>query len=128
MKMGTELVLNLDDSKMKDAVQQAILAQLGDQARERIIGMAITHLTSAPRSTYGAEQKAPLQQAFERAVEAVARDLVNEWVTKSPEVKAAIEEKMKEVAARLLANDDGALSKVVAEAVAAQLVIQRRLD
>lgn len=124
-----ELVLNLDDSKVKDAVQQAILAQLGESARERIIGMAITHLVSAPKrdgySSYN--PPAPLEAAFQAAVTRVANEMVQDWVAKSPEVREAIDKKLQETAAKFISEDKD-LARIVAETLAREVTVRKKDD
>lgn len=72
----SELKLQLTDSAFKSALEQAILATLTEEAKNKIIAEAVAHLTKKPdkRDYFGGEPKSPLLEAFEQAAQGIMRE------------------------------------------------------
>lgn len=74
--------LRVDDSAMKSLVAKAIVDSLSPEAREKLIGDAVTQTLTQPQNqnnSYGSK-RSPLQQAFDYAVEGEARKYAAEII------------------------------------------------
>lgn len=113
MTMGLEIKIDADAAK--EVVKQAILEQLGDEGRARLIENALTFLlTEPPRSSYGTQQPSPLQVAFNDAARLAANEIVREHVAKDPAFIAKVHEKVGEAMALV---DEANYSNYVADAL-----------
>lgn len=65
---GTPLKLEVTANQIKNFVAEAILHQLDDATKEAMIQNALTHLVTQPKGRHGETLKAPLVQAYDRAV------------------------------------------------------------
>jgi hypothetical protein len=90
--MSMELSINPEAAK--EIVQKAIFDSLSQDARNELVGQAITALTLRPkkdRYAYsGPEPRSPLEEAFDRAVVTIANQVVREYL-EDEEIKKAIQ-------------------------------------
>lgn len=109
-----ELNLKLDESALKGALSEAILAQLNEKAREEVIRQAIAFLvTPQTDGRYDSQsRKSPLQTAFETATEAVLRERVLQFCRDSPEIKRVLDEELDKAAKALLVNNHETRSRL----------------
>lgn len=81
--------LKIDEEQIQSFVHEAILQQLDDDARERLISAAIVHLTT-PQPGQFRNGKTPLQDAFDRAVGISADKIVREIVQENADYQLKI--------------------------------------
>lgn len=84
--------LNISDEQLKVVMSAAILQVLDAQSRESIIQEAIGYLMTERQGDWGKKLGTPLQIAMQRALEAVAHKIAQEYVANSEELKAKIKE------------------------------------
>lgn len=82
--------VNLSDDNMKDIIAKAVLDTLTPESRETMIQEAIKSLLVTPPSTTYGRAKAPLQEAFDSAVQQVAVKIAEEQLRENTEVQAII--------------------------------------
>ena len=61
----------LDDLELQEHIEKALIASIGDEARNRMINDAITYLITPDRDSWG-NGKSPLQKAFQDAIKTAA--------------------------------------------------------
>lgn len=82
------MTFTIDSNQFREVATAAIFDSLTQEARESIIKQAIEHLMTPQTPRYGG--KTPLQESFDQAVYAAARDVVKEHIQDSDEVRNAI--------------------------------------
>ena len=108
--------IKIDADAVKDIVKQAILDQLGDEGRTKLIERALTYLlTEPPKGTYDRFSPAsPLQEAFNSAARIAAGEIVREFVAKDPAFIAKVHEKVGEAMSLI---DEADYSSYVADSL-----------
>lgn len=117
--MDLKVDLGLDQERFGQLIQAAILQEIGPEQRDKIITQALEHLTRVPeRSGYGYQQKSPLQEAFNSAIDRTAREVVAELVAANLAVRERITQMLGEAVARFLAESYEDSAATVKSAVA----------
>lgn len=108
-----------DDSAMKVLVIEAMYKSIDEQKREALIKGAIETLLTAKADAYGyRKSSSPLQDAFDQAIQQVARELVIETVRAEGPIRERIKALCGEALGRLLLADDSTLATEIAGAIA----------
>jgi hypothetical protein len=81
--------LDLRSTDLGEALQVGLLQAMTPELKDALIGAAVQTLITPPPNEYGRKQLSPLQDAFNSAIYAVARTVVEEAVN-TPEVQAQI--------------------------------------
>lgn len=116
--MSSKLDIKIDQELVSNAVQKAILDQIGDNARDQMIAAALTYLLDPKNTRYGSSGLAPIQEAFNDAVGVAASKIVHELVASDPEIKKRI---LQYVGEALLKVDEKEFSNHVGNALASAL-------
>lgn len=83
--------IKLDEEQLRTVVSGAIFKTLDEQQKDLLIQGAIQHLLTVPPSTNSYDRrKSPLMEAFNYAVNNVAKTVAVEMVTKDEKVKSTI--------------------------------------
>ncbi|NAZ73897.1 hypothetical protein GTQ99_00430 [Kineococcus sp. T13] len=116
--------LKIDNDQIKALVAEGVLAQLDKDGRDTVIKQAIEFLLTPPpsdRYAYGTKPKAPLTEAYERAVNLSAQDIVRDLVREDTAFQAAIHDSVTDVLAKAM-EDSYSFKEVVTSALARALV------
>lgn len=95
--------LRVDDDAMKALVAKSIVDGLTPEMREKLIKDAITNLLT--KGSDGYSKKAPIEQAFNNAVEQEARRYAGEVLTSDPKFQQQLQSLFADVAAKLFATE-----------------------
>jgi hypothetical protein len=110
----TEIKLSLNDAQLRDAFSAAILAQLNDEAREKIIAQSIKFVTDKRTDRYGyARESSPLEDAFREACTELMREVAVEYVRDHPEFREQVKEAMGRAMANLLVIESDLQSAII---------------
>jgi adenine-specific DNA methylase len=82
--------LNLDEAAVRQAVSTALLDQLGVDGQRTLVAAALEFLVTPKKETWQRDPTSPLQEAFNQAVGAVAREIVRELVAENAEFRSTI--------------------------------------
>lgn len=82
--------IKLDTVDFKEVFNAAIIKALDDEKKNALIQGALSHLTTKPSNGYG-KQKTPIENAFEMALNKVARDKIEEFLKTDDSVNKMIE-------------------------------------
>lgn len=117
--------LNIDEAAVREVVSAAILEQLGNEGRGKLIQAALEYLLTPPKKDQYSrvEYPSPLQAAFNDAAAKAARQIVMETVATDPTFVAKVKEKVGEAMALV---DEANYSYYVSEALAAAMGKARR--
>jgi hypothetical protein len=107
--------LKIDEAAVKEVVAKAIMDQLGEAGRERLVTTALEHLLASPKDGFGRPSYSPLQIAFDQAAQTAAAKIIREEVAESPEFIAKVKEKVGEAIAKM---DDVNYTDNLAQALA----------
>ncbi len=123
------ITLSLNEGQMRDALNQAILAQLDGPMREKVLAEAIAHLTAASSGSggYMSDRRSPLQKAFDAALDQAAYAIAHEYVASNEGFRAAIRAEI-ERAAFVALRDSERLRKVITDAVVRSMMELREPD
>jgi hypothetical protein len=108
-----------DDTAMKALVIEAMYKSLDEQKRAELIKGAIATLLTTRRDGHGfyAKESSPLQDAFNNAIQQVARELVFEQVRAEGPIRESIKKLCGEALGRLVLADDNLLATELAGAI-----------
>lgn len=100
--------LNLNDEQLRAAVAGAIIQTLTQEKREELISHAVQALLTPPptRNSWDKPLPSPIQQAFDVAVENVAREVAKEQVRSDPALRARLAELITKAVERLMNSDE----------------------
>lgn len=102
------LKLDINDLDIQQAVKAAVLAQITDEARERLVAGAIEYLLKEPdvRSGYATVKGlSPLQQAVNRAIEQFANELVQQEFKARDDFQGAVRAQLGEAVEKIVAGE-----------------------
>ena len=96
----------LPKDQMQDIVSAAILQTLDDEKRAALIGEAIKYLMTAKQDRGYGYGQTPLQEAFQSALYAVAREVVTEQIKADPEIRVIIADMFRKAWVIVQENDN----------------------
>jgi len=88
--------ITINPEAAQEFVQKALFDSLSQDARNELVGQALTALTLRPKKDrlYGSpEPRSPLEEAFDRAVVTIANTVVREYL-EDEEIKKAIQKQI----------------------------------
>lgn len=99
-----ELKVDLSSDQLRDLTSTAILQAITDQQRAALIQAALTYLLTPREGAYGRKPLSPIQEAFNLAVEGLARDLVRDELRTNPAITEQIHALIVDAVDRLMAD------------------------
>lgn len=102
-----DLKFTIDDTKISDAVSAAILAQMDEATRARLLEESIKHIISAPpkRDHWGTEPKSPLREAFDAQLGMRCHEIAKEFLA-TDEASAKVRDTVRDAMHALLSSND----------------------
>lgn len=99
--------IQLTDEQLGGLLSKAVVASLDETTRAALIERALAHLVTPPKPNgYGGRaDPSPLYQAFQFAIEQVARKRATELLADNPEVQAQIDGLLREALERTFSGD-----------------------
>jgi agmatine/peptidylarginine deiminase len=119
----SNLTLQLEGDALREAIAQSILGQLTPEAQQALLDQAIQAILKPSTNSWD-KGMSPLERAFASAVERVAQQEAVRLVTENQEIKAKMEELLRQTADKVLAAD----TEVLAERMANAFVASMRRD
>lgn len=110
-----------DANEIKEIVTAAILTHLGPEKRDELIKGALKMLLETkekkdPRSSYGTIKYSPLEEAFEQAAIAAARDIMHQKFIKGTEAREKLDNIIDDAITKWLGEDSQVLvGKIIEE-------------
>lgn len=108
-----------DDTEIKEIVTAAILTHLGQEQRDLLIKQALKELiepkTRSTRGGYDKEEYIPLHEAFQKAVNQVAKDVLYQQFTTDTEAHKKLMAIIDEAVQQWLASDAKRIVKTIAD-------------
>lgn len=98
-------VIKLDPGSVEALVHKAILEQIGEEARDKLIEGALRYLITQPQGGGYGPKVSPLQQAFNNALTAAANQVAMDLVATSPKIKERINELLGETLGALMGHE-----------------------
>jgi hypothetical protein len=112
--------LELNEETIRSVVSEVILASIGDEQRQNLIKAAIVHLMTPPeRSIHDrGPRSSPIQDAFNHAVENMARRLAFEMLEKDESFHTKIRELISEGLEKVMTTNREATVQRISSALA----------
>ena len=98
----TSVIINLEGDALREATTQAMVSILSQEAKDKLVAKAIRELLVP--SGYGSK-KSPLEDAFEIAIQNIAREECVKHVKEDPLIRQQITDLMVKVSAKILSSD-----------------------
>lgn len=109
--------LNMDKDKLNEIVTKAIMDSLDAKTKENVIAQAVAFLNKPKEGGYYDPKWTPLQDAFNRAVEVVARDVSIEMVRNDPQLRAKIKELLDKAISKVMEKSDDEVANTLARSI-----------
>jgi predicted NAD-dependent protein-ADP-ribosyltransferase YbiA (DUF1768 family) len=110
--------IKLDAAQIQGFVEQAIMAQIGEEQRNAVIAQAVTALLTPRESILGYRKTAtPLQDAFDNAVRMVAFKAAQDLIENESEARAQILKMVSTPIAEICKGEYDGLADRIGEAV-----------
>lgn len=120
----SSVTLHLESDALREATSQAILGLLTPEMRVKLVDDAIRSLLAPSKNSWD-KGKSPLEEAFERAVHAAARDVAQAHIAADAQIRAKLEALVADVARRVLNQDVEKMSEKMANAFVESIVRER---
>jgi biopolymer transport protein ExbB/TolQ len=111
-KINMELSVKLEDGKVREAVTEAVLRSLDENARRTLIEAAIAHLL-APATDGYRKGTSPLQELFNRTIEEVSKSELEKLMAAEDSALRVRLRSLHEEAARKVFDDLESRTKIV---------------
>lgn len=126
--MGNDVSVTIDKEAVDEFVAAAIMNQITQEQRDKVIAQAVEGLMRKTTSGYGQyDRRTVLQVAFDGAAAVAARQIVEKEFEK-PEVQAAISEILSPLIMKLCEGDYDGLADRIGEGVASWLRERKSRD
>ena len=116
----TKIEFQLDPQAMREATNQAILGLLTPELKDQLLVRAIASLLQPSTDAWN-RGKSPLDDAFERAVHIVARDMILAYIKDDVGIMSMLAELASEAGRKVLSADSGKLAERMADAFVASI-------
>lgn len=111
----SNLTLQLDGDALREATVQAMLGVLTPEVKAKMLESAVQAILKPSTNSWD-KNKSPLELAFERAVEQVAREEAARMVAEDPAMRERVKELMRTTADKVLGADVQKLADRMADA------------
>lgn len=113
----SDFKLSIDDTQIKAALSEAILASISAEARDAMLREALASVVAPRKPTSYNQQPGPslVQSSFGDAVAILARTVVREMVESDPEIRPKVEGLIRETLLKLL--DETATTDTLAKMI-----------
>jgi hypothetical protein len=111
-----EAKIEFNEEQISQAIQAAILKQIGEEGRDTIIKQAIVYLTTPKTSHHSDHKETPLMNAFFQAAHIIMEKIVQEEILKqNSEFHLAIKATVTAGVEKWLADREGKVNQVAAK-------------
>ena len=108
--------IDLSDEQLHDIVSEAILQAIDEKQRDAILQEAVRGLLERKKSGVYGDYVTPIQEAFNLAVEGVARNAAREMMDSDEEIKAKVRSLLKDVLEKIFGEQREKAIDALAEA------------
>lgn len=111
----SNITLQLDNEALREATVQAMLGVLTPEVKAKILESAVQEILKPSTNSWD-KGKSPIEVAFQRAIETIAKEEAIRMVSENEEVRDKIKKLMLETAVKVIETDTDKLALRMADA------------